>query len=58
MYVNTLQRFKRTANRIRKTQKEIYDEGMKQQFPKRETVRTLKKKPLKSFDKEFAKFIK
>ena len=58
MYVNTLQRFKRTANKIRKTQKEIYEEGMKQQFPKRDTVRTLKKKPVKNFDKELAKFLR
>lgn len=58
MYVNTLQRYKKTSNRIRKTQKQIYEEGMKQQFPKRDTVRTLKTKPVKSFDKEFDKFLR
>ena len=58
MYVNTLQRFKRTSNRIRKTQKEIYEEGMKQQFKDKLYVKILKTKPVKSFDKEFDKFLR
>lgn len=58
MYVNTLQRFKRTSNRIHKTQKQIYDEGMKDQFKDKTYVRTLKKKPVKDFDKELNKFLR
>lgn len=58
MYVNTLQRYKKTSNRIRKTQKEIYEEGMKQQFKDKPYVKTLKTKPVKSFDKEFDKFLR
>ena len=58
MYINTLQRFKLTSNRIRKTRKEIYEEGMKQQFKDRLYVKTLKTKPVKDFDKEFDKFLR
>lgn len=58
MFLNTYQRSRTTSSRrIVKTQKEIYEEGMKKQFPDRPSYKSVKTvKPFK--DKKLTTSVK